>query len=56
MPYASGQVGWRDAAEEGEAMDNYTLTMLSIIGFLMIFVPIVERLTREDRRQKDKPK
>ena len=29
-------------------MDNYTLTMLSTLVFLVIFVLVVNRLTRED--------
>jgi len=35
-------------------MDNYTLTMLSILVFLVIFVLVVNRLTREDHKRKDK--
>lgn len=35
-------------------MDSLTLTMLSLIVFLLIFVPIVERLTRENSGHKDK--
>jgi hypothetical protein len=34
-------------------MDNYTLTMLSTLVFLVIFVLVVNRLTREDRKGKD---
>jgi hypothetical protein len=37
-------------------MDNYTLTMLSTMVFLVIFVLIVDRLTREDQKHKDKSK
>jgi len=37
-------------------IDNFTLTMLAIIVFLSIFIPLVDRLTREDRRHKDKTK
>jgi hypothetical protein len=37
-------------------MDNYTLTMLSILVFLVIFVLVVNRLTREDHKRKDKAK
>ena len=35
-------------------MDNYTLTMLSTLVFLVIFVLVVNRLTREDHQRKDK--
>jgi hypothetical protein len=35
-------------------MDNYTLTMLSTLIFLVIFVLVVNRLTREDHKRKDK--
>jgi hypothetical protein len=37
-------------------MDNYTLTMLSILVFLVIFVLVVNRLTREDHKRTDKAK
>jgi hypothetical protein len=37
-------------------MDNYTLTMLSTLVFLVIFVLVVNRLTREDHKHKDKVK
>jgi hypothetical protein len=37
-------------------MDNYTLTMLSTMVFLVIFVLIVDRLTREDQQHKDQSK
>jgi hypothetical protein len=37
-------------------MDNYTLTMLSTLVFLVIFVLVVDRLTREDHKRKDKAK
>lgn len=37
-------------------MDNYTLTMLSTLVFLVIFVLVVNRLTREEPKQKDKAK
>jgi hypothetical protein len=37
-------------------MDNYTLTMLSTLVFLVIFVLVVNRLTREDHKRKDKAK
>jgi len=37
-------------------MDNYTLTMLSTLVFLVIFVLVVNRLTREDQKRKDKSK
>jgi hypothetical protein len=37
-------------------MDNYTLTMLSTLVFLLIFVLVVNRLTREDHKPKDKAK
>ena len=37
-------------------MDNYTLTMLSTMVFLVIFVLIVDRLTREDQKHKDQSK
>lgn len=39
-------------------MDNYTLTMLSALVFLVIFVLVVNRLTREDHKllRKDKSK
>jgi hypothetical protein len=37
-------------------MDNYTLTMLSTMVFLVIFVLVVDRLTREDQKHKDKSK
>jgi hypothetical protein len=35
-------------------MVNYTLTMLSTVVFLVIFVLMVNRLTREDYKRKDK--
>jgi len=35
-------------------MDNYTLTMLSTLVFLVIFVLVVNRLTRQDYKRKDK--
>jgi hypothetical protein len=35
-------------------MDNSTLTMLSTLVFLVIFVLVVNRLTREDHKRKDK--
>jgi hypothetical protein len=37
-------------------MDNYTLTMLSTLVFLVIFVLVVNRLTREDQKRKDEAK
>jgi len=37
-------------------MDNVTFTLLGLIIFLPIFVLVVERLTREDRKPKDKSK
>jgi hypothetical protein len=37
-------------------MDNYTLTMLSTLVFLVIFVLVVNRLTREEHKRKDKAK
>jgi hypothetical protein len=37
-------------------MDNYTLTMLSTMVFLVIFVLIVDRLTREGQKHRDKSK
>jgi hypothetical protein len=37
-------------------MNNYTLTMLSTLVFLVIFVLVVNRLTREDYIRKDKTK
>jgi hypothetical protein len=37
-------------------MDNYTLTMLSTLVFLAIFVLVVNRVTREDHKRKDKAK
>ena len=37
-------------------MDNYTLTMLSTVVFLVIFVLVVNRLTREDYKRKDQTK
>jgi hypothetical protein len=37
-------------------MDNYTLIMLSTSVFLVIFVLVVNRLTREDHKRKDKTK
>ena len=37
-------------------MDNYTLTMLSTLVFLVIFVLVVNRLTREDQKRKGKAK
>jgi hypothetical protein len=42
-------------AKEG-MMDNYTLTMLSTLVFLVIFVLVVNRLTREAPKHKDKTK
>jgi hypothetical protein len=35
-------------------MDNSTLTMLSTLLLLVIFVLVVNRLTREDHKRKDK--
>jgi hypothetical protein len=40
-------------AKEG-MMDNYTLTMLSTLVFLVIFVLVVNRLTREEPKRKEK--
>jgi hypothetical protein len=37
-------------------MDNFTLTMLSLTVFIVIFALVVDRLTREDRRQRDQSK
>jgi hypothetical protein len=37
-------------------MDNFTLTMLGLTVFILVFGLAVERLTREDGRQKEKPK
>ena len=37
-------------------MDNYTFTMLSTLVFLVIFVLVVDRLTREDSKHKDQSK
>jgi hypothetical protein len=37
-------------------MDNYTLTMLSTLAFLVIFVLVVNRLTRQDHKHKDQSK
>jgi hypothetical protein len=37
-------------------MVNYTLTMLSTVVFLVIFVLVVNRLTREDYKRKDQTK
>jgi hypothetical protein len=42
-------------AEEGK-MDNYTLTLLSSLVFLVLFVFVMNRVTREDRKRKDKAK
>jgi hypothetical protein len=35
-------------------MDNSTLTMLSTLLLLVIFVLVVNRLAREDHKRKDK--
>jgi hypothetical protein len=37
-------------------IDNFTLTMLGLTMFILIFGLAVERLTREDGHQKEKPK
>lgn len=37
-------------------MDNFTLTMLSLTVFIVIFALVVDRLTREDRTHKDQSK
>jgi hypothetical protein len=37
-------------------MDNYTLTMLGLTVFILLFGLAVERLTREDRKHKDQSK
>ena len=37
-------------------MDNFTLTMLSLTVFIVIFALVVDRLTREERKHKDKTK
>jgi hypothetical protein len=37
-------------------MDNFTLTMLGLTVFIVLFALVVDRLTREDRPQKEKPK
>ena len=37
-------------------MDNFTLTMLSLTVFIVIFALVVDRLTREERKHKDKAK
>jgi hypothetical protein len=56
MEAVSGEVGcWAVAAEEG-AMDNLTLTMLSLTVFIVIFALVVDRLTREDSKHKGQSK
>jgi hypothetical protein len=37
-------------------MDNFTLTMLSLTVFIVIFVLVVDRLTREDPHHKGQSK
>ena len=37
-------------------MDNFTLTMLSLTVFIVIFTLIVDRLTREDSKHKGQAK
>jgi hypothetical protein len=37
-------------------MDNYTLTMLSTLVLLVIFVLVVNRLTRENSKHKGQSK
>jgi hypothetical protein len=37
-------------------MDNYTLTMLGLTVFILLFGLAVERLTREDRKHKGQSK
>ena len=37
-------------------MDNFTLTMLSLTVFIVIFALVVDRLTREDHKHKDTTK
>jgi hypothetical protein len=37
-------------------MENYTLTMLSTLVFLVIFVLVANRLTHEDYIREDKTK
>jgi hypothetical protein len=37
-------------------MDNFTLTMLSLTVFIVIFALVVDRLTREDRKHKGQSK
>ena len=56
MGHASGQAGSSDVAGEGETMDNFSFTMLSLTVFIVIFALVVERLTREDHGRKGKPK
>jgi hypothetical protein len=37
-------------------MDNFTLTMLGLTVFILIFGLAVDRLPREDHKRKDKSK
>jgi hypothetical protein len=37
-------------------MDNFTVTMLSLTVFIVIFALVVDRLTREDRKPKGQSK
>ena len=37
-------------------MDNFTLTMLTLTVFIVIFALVVDRLTRDERKHKDTTK
>jgi hypothetical protein len=41
--------------EEG-TVDNFTLTMLSLTVFIVIFALVVDRLTRDDSKHKGQSK
>ena len=51
--HASGSVGCEETVGEEETMDNFTLTMLGLTVFILVFGLAVDRLTREDYKRKD---
>jgi hypothetical protein len=49
-------ISWLVGRDKGGKMDNYTLTMLGLTVFILLFGLAVERLTREDRKHKGQSK
>jgi hypothetical protein len=53
---ASVWISWLIGRARGGKMDNYTLTMLGMTVFIVLFGLTVDRLTREDSKHKGKSK